>query len=251
MTSPSRLDRIYGWQRHIYDWTRPLFLPGRDRLLDAIDAPDDALVLEIGCGTGRNLVRLARTHPSWRLFGLDLSASMLQTARARIPEAMRGRIRLARGDADDWTPAALFGSDLRFHAVFFSYSLSMVSEPARALGRAAATLAPGGALHVVDFGGRETLRAPWSWFLPAWLRLWEVRPVSGLRALVEGAAREDRGGVRDDGTAGIEVRQRAICRGYAVLLCSARSGPPEPGSVTPPALPAPTASPSSPPGPAS
>lgn len=216
MIPSSRVDRIYRWQRHVYDWTRPLFLPGRDRLLDGIHAPDGGAVLEIGCGTARNLIRLARRHASWRLYGLDLSASMLRTAHARTPAALRERIHLAHGDAVAWTPQALFGSDLRFDAVFLSYSLSMIPDPRRALERATAVLAPGGSLHVVDFAGPDDMGAPWSWFLPAWLRLWGVRPPSSP-------------GAGSDPPAWTEVRRTTLRRGYAVLL---ETGPAPAGAAS-------------------
>ena len=57
------MDRIYWRQRHIYDLTRKYYLLGRDDLIDAVAARANGPVLEIGCGTGRNLIRLARLRP--------------------------------------------------------------------------------------------------------------------------------------------------------------------------------------------
>ena len=45
---------------------------------------DGENVLEIGCGTGRNLIILARKYPKTNFFGLDASAAMLETAQSKI-----------------------------------------------------------------------------------------------------------------------------------------------------------------------
>ena len=84
------MDGVYRWQRHIYDLTRKYYLLGRDRLIDGLDVPQNGSVLELGCGTGRNIVLAARRYPNARFFGLDISAEMLETASAAIePSALR------------------------------------------------------------------------------------------------------------------------------------------------------------------
>src|SRR5580704_15216843 len=78
------MDRMYRRQRHIYDVTRKFYLLGRDRLIDTLTPPAGARVLEIGCGTGRNLIRAALKYPAMRAYGIDISEEMLSTARTRI-----------------------------------------------------------------------------------------------------------------------------------------------------------------------
>ena len=56
----AHMDGIYRYQRYIYDLTRKYYLLGRDRLLADLEPPDGGTILEIGCGTGRNLVLAAR-----------------------------------------------------------------------------------------------------------------------------------------------------------------------------------------------
>jgi len=115
-------------------------------------------VLDIACGTGRNLIRAARAYPEARFFGLDVSDEMLATAKAHVAAAdLEARIALARADATAVpTRAALFGV-AAFDRVFISYALSMIPPWRAAAGAAAAHLAPGGSLHVVDFGDGEAL----------------------------------------------------------------------------------------------
>ena len=56
-------------------------------------------ILELGCGTGRVLLPLARA--GFEITGLDLSAQMLERCRAKLqaePPEVRGRVRLLRAD---------------------------------------------------------------------------------------------------------------------------------------------------------
>ncbi|MEO0865827.1 MAG: class I SAM-dependent methyltransferase, partial [Pseudomonadota bacterium] len=41
-------------------------------------------MLELGCGTGRNLAQVGRRWPRAALFGLDISQEMLVAARAKL-----------------------------------------------------------------------------------------------------------------------------------------------------------------------
>ena len=78
------MDRMYRRQRHIYDLSRKFYLLGRNEAIARLrPAPGDK-VLEIACGTGRNLVILAQAYPGARLFGLDVSREMLATRRHLI-----------------------------------------------------------------------------------------------------------------------------------------------------------------------
>ncbi len=81
----SRMDAIYRTQRHIYDASRKFYLLGRDRMLDELRPPIGGSVLEVGCGTGRNLVLAARRYPDARLFGFDISAAMVELSQRRVP----------------------------------------------------------------------------------------------------------------------------------------------------------------------
>lgn len=67
------MDGIYRYQRYIYDLTRKYFLLGRDTMLDGLQPPDGGTVLEVGCGTGRNLVLAARRYPNAKYYGFDIS----------------------------------------------------------------------------------------------------------------------------------------------------------------------------------
>lgn len=186
--SAELMDRIYRRQRHVYDLSRKYYLLGRDRMIDQLAPPPGERVLEIGCGTARNLVAVARRYPEAALFGIDISTEMLLTARQMVErEGLASRIRLARADATQFDPAILFGVP-SFSRIFISYSLSMIPTWEAVLAQALTWLRPGGELHLVDFGGQEELPV---WFragLRRWLALFHVAPRDGLEAVLAALA---------------------------------------------------------------
>lgn len=176
-TLPARelMDQVYRHQRHFYDVTRKYYLLGRDHLIARLDPPDGGHVLELGCGTGRNLIAAVRRYPQVRFHGVDISGEMLATARKNVAAAgLDGRIVLAQGDATRFDPAA-FGLQ-RFERVFFSYSLSMIPPWRRALIHGASLVAPGGRLSLVDFGQQDGLPGWFRRLLFAWLARFHVHP---------------------------------------------------------------------------
>jgi ubiquinone/menaquinone biosynthesis C-methylase UbiE len=56
-------------------------------------------ILELGTGTGAGALMLARRYPNARIRGIDLSATMIEAARKKIPDDLAGRIELEVGDA--------------------------------------------------------------------------------------------------------------------------------------------------------
>jgi S-adenosylmethionine-diacylgycerolhomoserine-N-methlytransferase len=200
------MDRVYRHQRHIYDLTRKYYLLGRDRMIDGLNVPAGGSVLELGCGTGRNIVLAARRYPDSRFYGLDISAEMLETAKVAIErEGIAGRVTLARGDATDFDAMALFGVE-NFDRVFVSYSLSMIPGWEKTLSAALAVLKPEGSLHVVDFGEQERLPRWFRAVLRAWLRKFHVEPRATLRQELEAEA----------GKRASSVFFETLYRGYAV-----------------------------------
>lgn len=166
------MDSVYRGQRHIYDVTRKYYLFGRDTLIDGLAARPGMRVLEIACGTGRNLAKIKAKWPGVRLYGLDISEEMLKNARRTLgPQA-----RLGPGDACAFSPAELFGEEIAgFDRIVLSYSLSMIPDWERALDHAASHLAPGGEVHVVDFGDLAGLPGPLEKGLHAWLARFHVQ----------------------------------------------------------------------------
>ena len=200
------MDGVYRYQRHIYDLTRKYYLLGRDGLIADLDVPAGGAVLEIGCGTGRNLIAVGKAWPRAALYGVDISEAMLATARGCVAKAGIGdRVTLAQGDACGFDAQALFGR-ASFDRVFISYALSMIPDWEAALRQAARCVAPGGRLEIVDFGQQERLPGLWRRALFGWLEAFHVSPRAGLHVAIERLA-QDVGGV---------AQSRALYRGYAV-----------------------------------
>jgi len=180
-----RMDRQYRWQRHIYDVTRMPYLLGRDRLISELNPPSGAHILEIGCGTGRNLIRIARTYPGVECFGIDVSNVMLDTARRSIRSAgLEGRIRLAQADAVTADPQLLFGRP-SFDRVMISYALSMIAPWRQALAHSASLLGPQGSLCLVDFGDQAGMPAWFRALLFRWLGWFHVSARTDLKQELE------------------------------------------------------------------
>lgn len=186
------MDDVYRWQRHIYDLTRKFYLLGRDRLINELQPPAGGSVLEVGCGTGRNLISVATRYLDAQCHGFDLSAQMLTTAlRSSTRAGVSTRIMLARGDATDFSADSMFGRET-FDRVFISYALSMIPDWQAAIEQAMNCVAPGGRLHIVDFGQQEGMPALFRHGLFAWLEKFHVSPRADLfDVMTDIAARHD------------------------------------------------------------
>ena len=83
-------------------------------------------VLEIGFGTGKTLLPLARSvGETGKVYGLDISRGMLEVAGNRLRKAgLSGRVELKCGDA-----TALAFPDQSFEAVFMCFTLELFDTP--------------------------------------------------------------------------------------------------------------------------
>ncbi|HEY1613534.1 MAG TPA: methyltransferase domain-containing protein [Rhizomicrobium sp.] len=180
------MDIVYRRQRYFYDITRKYYLFGRDRLVRELCLQPGERLVEVGCGTARNLIAIARLYPHSRLFGIDASEVMLDTARNAVRRAgLEERISIARGYAEELTPGTL-GEALPFDRAVFSYSLSMIPDWKSALHAAATAVRTQGRVHLVDFGDLGRLGKFPAWVLKAWLRQFHVTPRTELLHALEG-----------------------------------------------------------------
>ena len=169
------IESYYRLHARIYDATRWSFLFGRNAVLDRVAAmqPKPARILEIGCGTGRNLVALARRFPDAHLTGVDLSGSMLAIAQ-RKTATFGPRVNLLQRA---YGPALeiLGGYDL----ILCSYALSMFNPGfEQAIAAARRDLAPGGHFALVDFHATR-----FRWFA-RWMGVNHVRMDGQLRPVL-------------------------------------------------------------------
>ncbi|MCB0329288.1 MAG: class I SAM-dependent methyltransferase [Bdellovibrionales bacterium] len=166
------LDSIYSFQRHIYDVTRKYYLFGRDTVINRLVQTHPKNVLEIGCGTGRNLFLIERKLSSCALYGLDASKEMLKHAISKAPKS--SKISFQFGYAESFSPQQLF-SEERFSAVLFSYSLSMIPDSIGALTHSIELLEPNGTIWIVDFWDQGGYPKWFQTALQYWLALFHVK----------------------------------------------------------------------------
>ena len=214
-SAAAKMDDMYRRQRHIYDASRKFYLLGRDGLIRQLQPPHGGSILEIGCGTARNLIDAALEYPAAHCYGVDISQEMLASARASLAriDGLSERVSLAQGDAAGFDPQRLFGVG-RFDRIMIPYALSMIPCWREALAHAASLLSPCGSLHIVDFGDFEGLPG---WFAEAmrrWLAAFSVTPRAGIRDEIDALA--------------AKLQSRAhvqpLFRGYAVnaVICAPR-----------------------------
>lgn len=160
----ARVRRRYRWLAPVYDLDpgeRLLYAKARGRAIELLGPSRGAAVLDVACGTGRNLPLLwERVGPAGRVVGVDLSAAMLDRARARVERHGWGNVQLLEMDAAELSAerldaAGALGPGERFDAAISTLGLSAIPGWERALDAMLGLLRPGGRITVMDGGYPE------------------------------------------------------------------------------------------------
>ena len=159
MASLSKLNIFDRWAP-FYDipFTTVFYQAVHTRLLESVTLAEDAHVLDLGCGTGKLLGRLAQSYPQLTGIGYDFSAEMLAQAQQQNPDS--ARIHYQQGRTDQLP----FKADT-FDAAFCTISFLHYPDPVTVLKDLRRVLKPGGAFHLADYvpsrlSGQDTLRIP-------------------------------------------------------------------------------------------
>ena len=176
-----QMNSVYRIQSKFYDATRWLILVGRDLSIDRLsEFPSDASVLELGCGTARNLIAAARRHPKMRFYGVDLSEVMLSVACRKVRKyGYSQRIKLAVQSAEQARYDETFARSEGFDALILSFVLTMLPDErsvGEVLENAKRNLKPGGELIIVDYAGYRTYPRWFRSLMMAWHRTVHVVP---------------------------------------------------------------------------
>ncbi|MBW2997013.1 methyltransferase domain-containing protein [Candidatus Woesearchaeota archaeon] len=167
------MDSIYSYQRFIYDPCRKFFLIGRDQLLERMKISRGDKILEVGAGTARNLIKLARRQPKARLYGIDASTKMLETADRKLKRRrLQKKIRLKHCLAEKLNKNTF---NLNFDTIFFSYTLSMIPNSKQAINAALKSMKPKKTLYIIDFWDQRDLPRWFRAILKWWLGLFHVK----------------------------------------------------------------------------
>ncbi len=117
----------------------------RDAAAERLELQLGDRVLDVGCGSGRNLPHLVRrVGPTGAIVGVDASSGMLARARRECERHAWSVVQLIQQDASELDVRG------RFNGVLFSLSYSVLSQPRRTLAQTWAQLAPGGHLVIMD-----------------------------------------------------------------------------------------------------
>lgn len=126
----------------------------REALIVQVQPSPDDVIIDLGCGTGSLLVRLAAIEPKAKLIGLDPDRAVLDRARAKI-DRVGAKAELIQGFGRDagWL---LGGRDVTKVVSSLVFHQAPMAEKSAALNAAFSVLAPGGALHIADYGLQRT-----------------------------------------------------------------------------------------------
>jgi S-adenosylmethionine-diacylgycerolhomoserine-N-methlytransferase len=189
-----KMDRMYRYQRHFYDLTRKFYLLGRDRLIEEMDVQAGENVLEVGCGTGRNLILLAQKYPAANFYGLDASNEMLKTAQTKIDaKGLTKNITLRQELAEDLDYHKTFGLDEPLDTIFFSYSITMIPTWREAIAAGLDNLKPGRSMYIVDFWDQRDLPRWFQKLLQTWLKQFHVQFWNELMPHLEELEKQEKG----------------------------------------------------------
>jgi len=153
-----------------YDWIFPtvVYQATHKRLLEYVDLPAQPNVLDLGCGTGRLLDRLATQFPQLRGTGLDLSSEMLRIA--RLGNRHRPRLIYIQGKSESLP----FASG-QFDAIFNTLSFLHYSEPKQVFSQVARVLNPGGRFYLVDPTSKSQAELEYIAVSPGGIRLYSPK----------------------------------------------------------------------------
>jgi demethylmenaquinone methyltransferase/2-methoxy-6-polyprenyl-1,4-benzoquinol methylase len=142
----ARYDRIAPWYR-FGEWTI-LLAPGfRRRAIARLGLKPGERVVEVGCGTGRNLRLLREAVGSeGDVIGVDASAGMLAEAQKTISRHGWRNVTLLHEDA------AKLALDEPVDVAYFSLSYSVLPDRDPALDATWNAVRPGGRLAIMDAG---------------------------------------------------------------------------------------------------
>jgi ubiquinone/menaquinone biosynthesis C-methylase UbiE len=127
------------------DVMRRQIIPPITEYVRAVGDATQVKLLDIGCGTGRTLHQIARTHPAMRLHGVDLSPAYIKLARRRLLDVEEVTLAVENGEALPWADATfdVVTSVYLFHELPRNARRNVVREMLR-------VVRPGGLVVIED-----------------------------------------------------------------------------------------------------
>jgi len=160
---PNRYDRL-GW----------LLSFGQDRrwrhaIVEKVNATSAGRVLDVATGTA-GVALAIRKATGAEVIGIDLTAAMLDQARAKLERRDERGVHLVQGRAE-----SLPFADETFDSVTFTYLLRYVADPSATIDELVRVLRPGGSMSSLEFA----VPKPLFWRLMWWCYTRWVLPLAG------------------------------------------------------------------------
>lgn len=160
MTDKSKWELFFDTHAPRYD--QEVFAQNTDAevaiLVEVLSLEKGAAILDIGCGTGRHTVGLAKA--GYDMTGVDLSSGMLNQARQRAEKAGMA-VQFVKADASQWQSERLYDAVI----CLCEGAMCLVTEDddpwerdQRLLGNIASALKPGGLLVINALNGLKIIR---------------------------------------------------------------------------------------------
>jgi ubiquinone/menaquinone biosynthesis C-methylase UbiE len=111
-------------------------------VMETVDPPSDARIVDLGCGTGQLATSLAEHVPRGGVLGLDPAEQMIRVASKRKAPNLRFVV-----GSSDAIPADARSFDVAVSTISFHHW----TQPGKSLEEIARVLAPGGRLFILDF----------------------------------------------------------------------------------------------------
>jgi phosphatidylethanolamine/phosphatidyl-N-methylethanolamine N-methyltransferase len=135
--------RLYSEYALVYDKTFAKFFHDRIRqVIQSLNIPPGARVLELGVGTGTSFPAYPR---HCEVVGIDLAADMLAQARAKIAKNSWSHLQVMEMNALNLTFA-----DNSFDYVMAFHTVTVVPDPIRMLAEAKRVCRPGGKIVIIN-----------------------------------------------------------------------------------------------------
>lgn len=120
-------------------WQKP------DEVVASLAVAEDAIVADLGAGTGYFAIRLAKAASKGKVYAVDIEPTMVAWLAERATEEQLANLVAVQGGADD--PALPEPVDLVFMCNVFHH----IADPQAYFTRVAAQLRPGARVVIVDF----------------------------------------------------------------------------------------------------
>jgi arsenite methyltransferase len=115
-------------------------------------------VIDLGCGPATQLGQIAQLNPGVQFLGVDLSDTMIESARTYVAELQLSNVALVRDDIARLDSIADNSADAVISTMAFHH-LPTISHLEACFTQIRRILRPDGALYLVDFGRLKSLKS--------------------------------------------------------------------------------------------